>query len=153
MGLRRGMIFRPARPTAVVLNGILAAFAFLGAARAANLTVEVHGVKPAEGAVRVALYAEPNGFRHEEHARSVLSVPASTPDVTVTFQDLLPGRYALIAYHDENDDKKLDLRFGMFPREGWGLSNDPEIIGPPRFEPSAFDIGSVNTTVALSLHY
>ena len=137
----------------LVLLCALGAGALAGSAHAADLKVVVHGVEPGNGAVRVALYSEAAGFRHEEHATTVLSTPASAGDVTVDFQALPPGRYALIAYHDENDDKKLDLLMGMFPREGWGLSNDPKVIGPPRFDASAFDFGATDATVAINLHY
>ena len=41
----------------------------------------------------------------------------------------------------------------MFPAEGWGLSNDPDVIGPPSFEDSAFDLGTDGATVTVPLHY
>ena len=58
------------------------------------------------------------------------------------FDGLPTGRYAVMAYHDENADQKLNLRFGMFPTEGYGLSNNPAIIGPPKFADSVFAIQS-----------
>ncbi len=50
------------------------------------------------------------------------------------------GRYAVIAYHDEDGNGRLNLRFGMIPVEGYGLSNDPEVAGPPRFQDAAFEL-------------
>jgi uncharacterized protein (DUF2141 family) len=122
-------------------------------AKAAVLTVAVEGVHAGPGAIRVALYANADSFRHEDRALRVLSVPADSAAVSVAFADIPAGRYAVLAYHDANDNKKLDLVMGMFPDEGWGLSNAPTVIGPPRFEPSAFDVGERTTTTTVRLHY
>ena len=70
---------------------------------------------------------------------SSLSQPAKKGKTSLVFDDIPPGRYALMAYHDANGDNKLNLRFGMFPLEGYALSNNPQVIGPPRFNDSAFD--------------
>ncbi|MGV0975151.1 MAG: DUF2141 domain-containing protein [Azonexus sp.] len=37
---------------------------------------------------------------------------------------------------------KFDLRFGMFPTEGYGHSNNPKVMGPPKFADSAFDVAA-----------
>ena len=122
-------------------------------AQAADLTVAVTGVKDDANTIRIALYSHADGFRHEDKAAQILSVPAKPGTVFGTFHDLAPGRYAVIAYHDENGNQRLDLVLGMFPAEGWGLSNDPDVIGPPSFADSAFDLGEEAATVTVPLHY
>ncbi len=114
----------------------VAILAFSQAASAGELNIMVHGIAKADGNVRVALYANPESFRKEAFALSVLSKPAETGDMNFTFTNLTPGVYALVAYHDENANGKLDLLLGMFPTEGWGLSNNPAVLGPPKFESS-----------------
>ena len=123
------------------------------AARAADLTVAVTGVKDDSNTIRIVLYDHPDGFRHEDKAAQLLSLPAKPGTVSGTFHDLATGRYAVIAYHDENGNQRLDMVMGMFPAEGWGLSNDPTVIGPPSFEESAFDLGVDGGTVTVPLHY
>ena len=120
---------------------------------AADLTVTVSGVRDDRESVRIALYADAATFRHERDARQVLSVPAQPGEVSGVFHDLPAGRYAVLAYHDENGNGKLDMTMGMFPDEGWGLSNDPTVIGPPRFDASAFEVVEPGTSVAVPLHY
>ncbi len=122
-------------------------------ARAADLAVTITGVRSAEGAVRVDLYADPASFRHEDQAFKVLSIPARPGTVRVVFPGLAPGRYAVIAYHDENGNGRLDRFMGMIPEEGWGLSNDPEVLGPPAFAPSAFDLPTAGRDLSIPLHY
>jgi len=122
-------------------------------AAAADLTVTVSGVRDASQSIRIALYANADTFRHEQNAKQVLSIPAAPGTVTGVFREILPGRYAVLAYHDDNGNQKLDMILGMFPAEGWGLSNDPTVIGPPAFEESAFDVPEPGAAITVSLHY
>lgn len=133
----------------------LLAIAALGvsSAHAATLTVTIGDIQPGPGNIRVALYADADSFRHEDRAVRVLSTPANAGSVAVVFSDIPAGKYTVLAYHDANDNKKLDLRFGMFPEEGWGLSNDPTVIGPPRFGASAFDVVEAGTNLRVRLNY
>ncbi len=118
-----------------------------------QLIVNLHGISDATGQLRVSLYAEPASFRKEEKALRLLTQPAAQGDARFVFPDLPPGRYAVMAYHDENADNKLNLRFGMFPTEGYGLSNNPKVMGPPKFADSAFEIAAPETIIDIRLNY
>jgi Uncharacterized protein conserved in bacteria len=122
-------------------------------AAAASLGIEVSGVRNAEGQVKLMLFDKAEGFRKEAASREVLAVPAQTGTVQAAFKDLSPGRYAVIAYHDEDADGKLDLRFGMIPAEGYGLSNNPEVVGPPSFEHAAFELDETGKRLEIRLDY
>ncbi|UZW57344.1 DUF2141 domain-containing protein [Sphingobium sp. JS3065] len=122
-------------------------------ASAAPLEVRADHVRPGRGWIRFALYRGARGFRHEEQAVKVIQVRATAASVTAQFDDLPPGEYAVIAYHDANEDRKLDLRFGMFPTEGWGLSNNPHIMGPPSFSASSFTVNEQGSAIAINLRY
>jgi Uncharacterized protein conserved in bacteria len=122
-------------------------------AAAADLTVTVAGVRNADGAVRVTLYDKPDGFRHEDKARLVASAPARSGEVAVVFPGLAAGTYAVIAYHDENGNGGLDKFMGMVPTEGFALSNDPEVLGPPSFDSAAFTLGGADETRVVHLKY
>lgn len=122
-------------------------------AGAADLTVAVHEVRNAKGQVKLMLFEREEGFRKEDKARQVLGLPASAGIVEGVFHGLMPGRYAVIAYHDENADGKLNLRFGMFPKEGYGLSNNPKLSGPPKFKDAAFDVGEPSRHADIQLGY
>ncbi|HTH16405.1 MAG TPA: DUF2141 domain-containing protein [Magnetospirillum sp.] len=121
-------------------------------ATAAELTVTVQGVRDTEGNVRVALYDNSESFRHEDKAVAIKTVPAANP-AQVSFGELAPGRYAVIAYHDANSNGKLDLFMGMFPAEGWGMTNDPAVFGPPKFDPAAVTVPEDGLAVTVPLHY
>ncbi|WP_240794525.1 DUF2141 domain-containing protein [Azoarcus sp. DD4] len=117
------------------------------------LEVSLAGVQHARGSVRVGLYADPKTFRKEAQAYAVEQVPAAAGTVTVRFTEVPPGRYAIMAYHDEDGNGELNRRLGMFPTEGYGLSNNPSVIGPPAFDDSAFDVGEGAQSVGIEMRY
>ncbi len=122
-------------------------------ALAADLEVAVQEVRGSDGQVKLMLFEREEGFRKEDQARQVLSLPAAAGMVGGAFHGLPPGRYAVIAYHDENGDGKLNLRFGMFPKEGYGLSNNPKLSGPPKFKDAAFELPADGNRIVIRLGY
>jgi uncharacterized protein (DUF2141 family) len=122
-------------------------------AQTATLTVNLHEIRNATGNLRASLYREPESFRKEDKALQVVALPAVAGDARIVFADLAPGKYAVMAYHDENADGRLNLRFGMFPTEGYGLSNNPQVMGPPKFADSAFEVSAPDTVIDIKLAY
>ncbi len=134
---------------------LTAALAAMGGAQAsdATLSVTVNGIRHDRGEVSVSLYSDPKTFRKEAQAVAVKRIPAAPGRATVAFDGLAPGRYAIMVYHDEDGDGELDRRLGMFPTEGYGLSNNPTVIGPPAFEDSAFEVATQKTGLSIALRY
>ncbi len=108
-------------------------------AAGATLEVVVDGVRDYQGQVRAALYNGPDGFPKDGRALVVESAPATPGSTTLRFKDLPPGRYAVIAYQDEDNNAQLNKRFGMIPTEGYGLSNNPQVFGKPGFDVCSFE--------------
>ncbi len=126
-----------------------------GSAMAAGhgLDVALSGVQHDRGQLRVGLYADTKTFRKEAQAKEIKTAPAKPGEAVVHFDDLPPGRYAIMAYHDEDGNGELNRRFGMFPTEGYGLSNNPKVSGPPAFEDSAFEVPAPDNRVQIELKY
>lgn len=122
-------------------------------AQESKLVVSITDVREGGGNLRVSLYAASEGFRKEDKALKLVSQAAAKGETKVHFEGLAPGRYAVMAYHDENGDGKLNLRFGMFPTEGYGLSNNPKVMGPPKFDDSAFEVAGPETGISIGLSY
>lgn len=139
------------RTAARRLGAVLALLAAPFAHADSSLRVEVAGLRQAVGDLRVALYRDPGSFRREAEALQVHVEPAQADRQTVLFSGLTPGSYALVAYHDVNGDGQLNLRFGMFPLEPYGLSNNPQLIGPPRFADSALELGDGERQIEINL--
>jgi uncharacterized protein (DUF2141 family) len=121
-------------------------------AQAADIEVEIRGIKVKKGHIHAALFANAADFvadlairakitqeggvstgiftREDEMPRppaETLTVPVSAKSVQIRFADIAPGVYALGLYQDVNDDGKLDTRMDGKPLEPWGLSNNPKI--------------------------
>ena len=76
------------------------------------LTVKLNNLEHDRGTVRVALFSDPKTFRKADQAFASSESPAKAGTVTVLFEDVPAGDYAVMAYHDENANGELDLRFG-----------------------------------------
>ena len=123
-------------------------------AYAQELHVTLSGLLHDNGQVAVAVYADPKTFRKDHQAFAAQKADAAKDAVTLVFSDVPPGRYAVLAYHDENDNGELDRRFGMIPTEGYGLSNNPQVMGPPSYEASAFEVnGDEPAQITLEMRY
>ncbi len=126
-----------------------------GAAQAdsGRLVIAVQNIRDDAGQIRASIYRDPESFRKEDKALKVLSLPARPGQASLSLDGLPPGRYAVMVYHDANADQTLNLRLGMFPTEGYGLSNNPRVMGPPRFADSAFEVAGPETAIDIRLAY
>ena len=62
--------------------------------------------------------------------------------VTIVFNDVQPGEYAISLLHDENGNCKADKTL-FIPKEGFGFSRDAKVrFGPPQFSAAAFTVGA-----------
>lgn len=120
-----------------------------GAALAADLRIEVGGLRNANGTVYAAVCTEEQFL--QPACTWFGSGPASTGVVTVP--DVPPGTYAVQVIHDENNNQELD-RPGLLPTEGMGFSRDaPMRFGPPSWDDARFDLAEPGATVQLSMRY
>lgn len=117
-----------------------------------NLTVHLHGIKSSLGQIHVELYSDAKSFRKSALAQHVIKVEAKEDLVTVKFSGINPGIYAIMAFHDEDGNGALNKRFGMIPTEGYALSNDPDVFGPPAFVDSKFEVVS-DQELDIPIHY
>ena len=129
----------------VVVAGTLAV-----PAHAANVKVRVERVPNARGEVHVDLCDEGNFLT--ANCPYDAFVPARRGTVTVTVPNVPPGRYAAVAYHDENANRDLDVNALGMPKEAYGFSNDPPmLLGPPLFKDSAFDVDAADVQIKIRL--
>lgn len=142
-----------ARLTSALIFAALLGLPPAAQASTGSLEVTLAGVAHDRGTLRVGLYNEPKTFRKEALAVATAQTAATPGQASVRFDALPPGRYAIMAYHDEDGNGELNRRFGMFPTEGYGLSNNPTVAGPPAFEDSAFAISSGPNQTRIELRY
>jgi uncharacterized protein (DUF2141 family) len=125
-----------------------------GPASAARIIVTIDGMHNAQGNVFVGLYASPAKFLQGNQSDAQRKVRASTGPITVTFDNLPAGTYAVGAFHDENANDHLDTNFLGLPTEGYALSNGVRaVMAKPTFQQAAFTVGNGDKPVALHIRY
>jgi len=121
----------------------------------APIHVHVHGIRNADGTVKAALYGpDPNTFLVKGKKADKEREPAEEGSMTLCMAATEMGRYAVVVYHDENDNHKFDRNFVGLPIEGFGVSNDPTLfLAPPSFEEAAFEVNGDLTNVEVEIKY
>ena len=123
---------------------------------AAELTIDVNAVRSGDGRIYLAVHgpATRDTFPSGEAVVEGLRAPARAGTMRFVVQDLAPGRYALSAFHDENDNGELDTNLLGIPSEGYGFGNDASAaFGPPSFEAAAVDVDAASGVTTLTLAY
>lgn len=124
-----------------VLAAITLLSTLASAVRAADLTITVERVRGSSSGVLVAVHSDPARFPSDWNgAVARARVGAAPGSVRVVVPGLPPGRYAVIAVHDEDDNGEMSKGAFGLPREGFGTSNNPGFIGPPRFSPALITV-------------
>jgi len=105
-------------------------------ANAAEMTVSLDN-PPAGGEIVFVLYDSPNTFGDLRDPAKVVAQPVDGRQV-FHIRDIPDGRFALLVFHDENDNGRLDKNFIGIPKEPLGFSNRYKPKGPPSFNRAAF---------------
>ncbi|MEL6759779.1 MAG: DUF2141 domain-containing protein [Myxococcota bacterium] len=114
-------------------------------AEAAKLTVEVEGLKE-EGRLMVSVVDSAGAWSGK--SKPVVAVDAKVVGESMRLVfDLPPGELAIRLFHDANGNGKLDRNMLGVPKEGYGFSQNPRVVGPAGFSDAKFalpDAGAVS---------
>ena len=134
------------------LPTLFAGLCLASAANAADLTIELVGVRSDAGNLMIAVYDSAATFRQVDHAAASVRLRARASARQVTLSDLPEGSYAIAVYHDENQNQKLDTNLVGIPTEATGFSNDAAAsFGPPDFEAAKLVLGGSPVHVRVTL--
>jgi outer membrane protein len=96
---------------------------------------------PSEGALIFLLFDSANTFGDLRDPVKTLSFPASA-ETTYRMVDVPAGEYALVVFHDENGNSRLDKNFIGIPKEPMGFSNSYQPKGPPTYLRARFEVAA-----------
>ncbi len=126
---------------------------FAGSIAAQTLTVEITGIKNDQGKILLQLFNSKENYQNNT-AYSANMTKAKKGIVTVTFDNLEAGDYAIRYFHDENDNGKLEQNLFGMPVEGYGFSNNAMAnFGPVAFEDMKVTITDQNLVTHSSVQY
>jgi len=133
------------------IASIAAACLLATPACATDIQIRVLNVADATGSVRVEVCPEAEWLKD-----CVLfgKTPARPGITVITVPGVPPGAYGITAYHDSNDNGKVDQNFIGLPTEGVGFSRDAAIrLGPPRFSDAVLQVAGPRVVVDITLHF
>ena len=120
-------------------------------ANAAELTLEIDPVVATTGTLQIALYDNEAGFR-KQAVRSLKLAPVAGL-MKVVIDQLPPGDYAVMLFHDVNGNDKLDANLMGIPKEPWGGSvGSKAMFGPPSWNDARFALPEAGTTIRITLN-
>lgn len=129
--------------TIALILGIVLCTATLSAQKSEGVSVSVtiENVLSNEGKVMGALHTEQTfmkgpGLINQE-------VDAAKGELTLTFDNIQKGTYALLLLHDLNENNRMDFEANGMPKENYATSGETT-FGPPSFSNSKFEVDDEN---------
>jgi len=113
--------------------------------------VEIAGLRNNRGQVYCQLFQSAEGFpsNRDGNAASTASTITNRRS-SCDFENQDPGSYAILVFHDEDSTHTLEINPNGSPREGVGLSNNPDISSAlPDYNAAKFPYraGKLNLTI------
>lgn len=108
----------------------------------ANITVTVDNVKNDKGKVVFSLHTKDTFMK----GNGIMNAESDIKEgkVTITFENVQAGEYAIMVLHDENDNQRMDFRENGMPLESYGMSNNVMSFGPPVYDDAKFKVEKEN---------
>ncbi|QDT03617.1 hypothetical protein K227x_20010 [Rubripirellula lacrimiformis] len=118
-----------------------------------GIVLSVIGAGSDNGMIRIAFYESANSFNDPESAFLKMSAPITEGEAKILIPfEMVPEKFAIAAYHDENSDETLNRNRLGIPNERYGYSEDARsITGPPAYEDALTDRPNVGDTMTVSI--
>jgi len=120
-----------------------------------TLHIVVENMRNSQGNVRIRLYNSHDGFPlSADKSLHTRTLKITKKKVETIIENLPYGNYAVGVLHDENGNGRMDLKWGFYPSEGAGTSNNP-VPGllPPSFEEAKITLDNSQMDVKIQMHY
>ncbi len=126
--------------TLILCFGLLIGISFVSNAQSTStLKVSFQDIENDEGMLRIGLYSSSGDWLEKVFKSKSSTIVGGKCDVV--FENIPFGEYAISAYHDENDNGKMDKYLGFYPKESYACSNQaPANYGPPEWRDAKFKI-------------
>src|SRR5688572_78535 len=117
-----------------------------------SLEIQVDNIKTKKGSIQIELLNSEAEFLKNPIEKRVIKSTGN--GITVVFENLQPGDYALSVIHDENENGELDSNAFGIPKEGFAFGNNAlGSFGPPPFEKTKITIADQNVKQEIKLKY
>ncbi|NOU46372.1 MAG: DUF2141 domain-containing protein [Bacteroidales bacterium] len=120
-----------------------------------DLNVTVTGIENTKGTIRIALFNNESGFPTDEtKAFKLVAIRITGESVNTIFKNLPYGKYAIAAFHDENNNSIFDTNFIGIPKEGNGVTKGTgKSLSTPNYSDATFQFTESSTNINIRLFY
>jgi uncharacterized protein (DUF2141 family) len=103
-----------------------------------TITVTIENVLSDEGSIIAGLHTADTFMKAEGIMNA--GARAKTGELSLTFENVEAGTFAIMIMHDTNDNNQMDREANGMPKESYGTSGEMNMFGPPNFESSKFEV-------------
>ncbi|OIQ35214.1 MAG: hypothetical protein BM563_12000 [Bacteroidetes bacterium MedPE-SWsnd-G1] len=115
-----------------------------------NVEVAINDIGTDKGTMYYMIFDSEESFNKRKALKSSYS-KITNGKTTTSFSDLPNGNYAVLCFHDVNDNQQMDLLESGIPKEQYGVSNNVFNFGPPSFDEAKFEVNNTNLTFEIEL--
>lgn len=118
-----------------------------------TVTVVIKSITNAKGTIAATLTNDEANFPNVSSGVGNQKVDISEKgEVTLVFENVPAGKYAVVVVHDLNGNDQLDMN-GQMPAEPFGFSKVTFLMGPPQFKDCAFEVKEDTKTIVSLIEY
>lgn len=108
-----------------------------------QLTVTIDGISSDKGKIYIGLYDKSGWLKNRLKGEKT---DIKNGEAMVVFNELPSGKYGISAYHDENENGKMDTNFLHIPTEDYACSRGAVgRFGPPSWDDAVFQLTETDT--------
>ena len=114
-----------------------------------DITVTINNANSDEGIMIFGLHNSTTFMK----SKGIQTIIEKVKDgkVTVTFKNVAPGSYGVIALHDKNSNHKMDVEINGMPKEPYGITGNEMSFGPPQFIDAKFTVAAEDLSFEIRL--
>jgi uncharacterized protein (DUF2141 family) len=143
--------------TFILITFVYAITLFADSPKTGTIIVEVEGFGNEKGIVFSHLYSEQlANYFPKKSSKSFQKriVKVENLRASIVYDNIPYGTYALTVHHDEDENKRMNRNFIGYPKEGFGLSNNPTIfLSIPDFDDCKFELRNDTVVVRIKLKF
>ncbi len=118
----------------------------------AHGTIVIQNIEHNEGYIDLKIYNNKESFLDDDLAIESIRKKSIKGEIIIPISKIHEGTIAVVVYHDENNDGKLNTGLFWRPKEGYAFSNNYVPKGPPSFSKASILLGH-NEPVYIKLTY
>jgi len=139
------------KPMSFITTVLVLMLSSIAQASTGNIVIKIENLRNLnQGELTIALYQKVDRVELDlAKAFKVKTIPVSQTSLTVTFEGLDHGDYAVAILHDMNKDKKMDTNWLGIPREDLAVSNNTKggPFGGPKWEDAKVSLSGAELVI------